>query len=110
MVNIRKIEIDEATLEKYKGKLRAGKAAEVEAAIFASVTEQAAGVFADLLNDVAQSAEAETIVKQLRAIYHYRIIRKKIVQVTIKGGNTIQVQSWYGLAQKKKRGRPKKGR
>lgn len=101
--------IPQEVLNKYKEKLLEGKAKEVEEAIFAKMQEGAARIYEQMLNEVANSMRAQQIVQQLRTRYHYRVIRKKQIWITIKGGHKIQVVSWYGLAQQKKKGRPKKG-
>lgn len=110
MIELASVEIDEDTLKEYTRKLLAGQAKEVEEALFVKMQQEAAQIYERLINAVANSEQAQTIVKELRDQYRYRIVRKKEIQITIKGGNKIRVSSWYGLAKQKKRGRPKKGR
>ena len=110
MREIPSIQLDENTLKEYTKKLLAGKAKEVEEALFEKLQQEAATIYEYLLNTVAKSEEAQTIVKKLRVRYGYRIVRRKQIQITIKGGHKIHVLSWYGLAKEKKKGRPKKGK
>jgi hypothetical protein len=110
MVELSTPNIEENILKEYAEMLLAGKAKEVEEALFARLQQEAARIYEYLLNTVTNSDRGQIIVRQLRTKHGYRILRKKQIQVTIKGGNKIRLDSWYGLAKEKKKGRPKKGR
>jgi hypothetical protein len=102
--------IDEETYNNLKQQLISGDYRGVEAAVSALMRERAAGLLKCLMNDVIESDEGRQIITGLRARYQFREMKKQQVQVTVTGEQKITVTTWYGLAPKKKAGRPKKGR
>jgi hypothetical protein len=102
--------IDQETYNKLKQQLISGEYREVEAAVTAIMRERGALLLSHLMNDCLEGAEGKQVLTQLRAQYQYREVKKKRVEVIVAGEQKITVDTWYGLAPKKKAGRPKKGR
>jgi hypothetical protein len=102
--------IDKETYNKLRQQLVSGDYRGAEAAVTALMREEAASLLERLMNEVIESDEGKTIITGLRSRYQYRVVKKSRVQVTVAGEQKITVNTWYGLAPKKKVGRPKKGR
>lgn len=102
--------IDKETYDNLKHQLISGDYRGAEAAVGALMREEAASLLERLMNEVLESTEGNAIISGLRSRYQYRVVKKSRVQVTVAGEQKITVDTWYGLAPKKKAGRPKKGR
>lgn len=102
--------IDETNYNKVIQLILANKFRAAEQLVLTKMSEAGARTLEQAMNEVANYPESVALVQQYRATEHYRSIRKTHVQVTVAGEQKIKVISYYGLAEKKKKGRPKKGR
>lgn len=90
--------------DKLKNRLLAGEARAVEQEIFAKKETEAGVIYRQLIHAVTNSSEGRALAKKLIEQNRYHTLRMTYLTVTIKGGQRIQIPSFYALHIGKKKG------